>query len=259
MEDDWDDGATKDSVPSNHGVAVALEGGRKFALGRGFGVVQAHVDDGWGSNVADNTEFSNDDWNTDDQRNFQNKRGGTRFTEESRRTGRGGRGGREGSNRNDGGWGDFRNYNGENRGDSDRRGRGNRGGGRGRGGGSGSGFGTSDHNLGYNADEKNQEKPREIYVPVERTTDEELFTSTITSGINFVKLDEIEVNVTGEDVPPPIASFESSGLRQHLLDNVKKSGYTKPTPIQKHAIPIIMNGRDLMGCAQTGSGKTVSF
>lgn len=54
-------------------------------------------------------------------------------------------------------------------------------------------------------------------------------------------------------------TFESSGMRPHLIENVKKSGYTKPTPIQKYAIPIIMNGRDLMGCAQTGSGKTVSF
>lgn len=86
-----------------------------------------------------------------------------------------------------------------------------------------------------------------------------MFTSTITTGINFVKLDEIEVNVSGEDVPPPINSFETSGLRPHLLDNVRKSGYKKPTPIQKYAIPIIMGGRDLMGCAQTGSGKTVSI
>lgn len=64
--------------------------------------------------------------------------------------------------------------------------------------------------------------------------------------------------MSGEDIPNPIASFESSGLRPHLLENIKKSGYTKPTPIQKYAIPIILNGRDLMGCAQTGSGKTVS-
>lgn len=48
-------------------------------------------------------------------------------------------------------------------------------------------------------------------------------------------------------------------MRPHLLENVVKSGYKKPTPIQKHAIPIIMNGRDLMGCAQTGSGKTVRY
>lgn len=58
-------------------------------------------------------------------------------------------------------------------------------------------------------------------------------------------------------MPQPIKSFEQSGLRAHLLDNIKKSTYNRPTPIQKHAVPIIMAGRDLMGCAQTGSGKTV--
>lgn len=44
-----------------------------------------------------------------------------------------------------------------------------------------------------------------------------------------------------------------------LIDNIKKSGYNVPTPIQKHAVPIIMAGRDIMGCAQTGSGKTAAF
>lgn len=58
-------------------------------------------------------------------------------------------------------------------------------------------------------------------------------------------------------MPPPITSFETVGLRDLLLENIKKSDYTKPTPIQKQAIPIVLNGRDLMACAQTGSGKTV--
>lgn len=132
--------------------------------------------------------------------------------------------------------------------------------GRGRGGGRGGEFGSKfegDGNFGSKTDGHKDEKPRENYIPVERATDEELFTNTITSGINFLKLDEIDVNVSGENVPPPTQSFEASGLRPHLLANVTKSGYKKPTPIQKYAIPIIMNGRDLMGCAQTGSGKTV--
>ena len=43
-----------------------------------------------------------------------------------------------------------------------------------------------------------------------------------------------------------------------LRENVTKAGYKQPTPIQKSAIPIIQAGRDLMACAQTGSGKTVS-
>jgi len=65
--------------------------------------------------------------------------------------------------------------------------------------------------------------------------------------------------VSGENVVPPIDSFETAGLRSFVLGNVTKSGYTKPTPVQKHALPVIMAGRDLMACAQTGSGKTVSM
>jgi probable ATP-dependent RNA helicase DDX4 len=65
--------------------------------------------------------------------------------------------------------------------------------------------------------------------------------------------------VSGENVLPPIDSFESADLRPFILANVKKSGYTKPTPVQKNALPVIMAGRDLMACAQTGSGKTVSM
>lgn len=59
--------------------------------------------------------------------------------------------------------------------------------------------------------------------------------------------------------PPAISSFEESGLRKFVLDNVRKSGYIRPTPIQKNAIPIIMQKMDLMACAQTGSGKTAAF
>lgn len=82
---------------------------------------------------------------------------------------------------------------------------------------------------------------------------------TIPSGINFAKYDNISVKVSGENIPAKINSFEESGLRQYLLDNVKKSKYLVPTPVQKYALPIIMAKRDLMACAQTGSGKTAAF
>ena len=53
--------------------------------------------------------------------------------------------------------------------------------------------------------------------------------------------------------------FSKLGLAPKVLDGVRAAGYTDPTPIQLRAIPIIMSGRDLLGSAQTGTGKTAAF
>jgi ATP-dependent RNA helicase RhlE len=54
-------------------------------------------------------------------------------------------------------------------------------------------------------------------------------------------------------------SFESLGLSAELLRAVSEQGYTEPTPIQKQAIPVILQGGDIMAGAQTGTGKTAGF
>ena len=54
-------------------------------------------------------------------------------------------------------------------------------------------------------------------------------------------------------------SFENLRLITPVLDALKTEGYVHPTPIQESAIPIILKGRDLLGCAQTGTGKTAAF
>ena len=54
-------------------------------------------------------------------------------------------------------------------------------------------------------------------------------------------------------------SFESLGLSHNIIHSVKKLGYLKPYPIQEQAVPVILQGKDLMGIAQTGSGKTACF
>ncbi len=54
-------------------------------------------------------------------------------------------------------------------------------------------------------------------------------------------------------------SFESLGLRAELVRAVSEKGYSDPTPIQRQAIPAILEGRDIMGGAQTGTGKTAGF
>ncbi len=58
---------------------------------------------------------------------------------------------------------------------------------------------------------------------------------------------------------PELASFEELGLLPELLDAVHDAGYTTPTPIQQRAIPVALQGRDLIGLAQTGTGKTAAF
>jgi len=54
-------------------------------------------------------------------------------------------------------------------------------------------------------------------------------------------------------------SFEDTGLSEDVLRAVKDTGYTTPTPIQAAAIPTVLMGRDILACAQTGTGKTASF
>src|ERR1044072_8616646 len=54
-------------------------------------------------------------------------------------------------------------------------------------------------------------------------------------------------------------SFNDLGLSQEVLRAVSDAGYTTPTPIQEQAIPYVLQGRDVLGCAQTGTGKTAGF
>ena len=57
----------------------------------------------------------------------------------------------------------------------------------------------------------------------------------------------------------PAARFEDLGLSSTVLAAVRDAGYTQPTPIQREAIPLALAGRDLMGLAHTGTGKTAAF
>ena len=54
-------------------------------------------------------------------------------------------------------------------------------------------------------------------------------------------------------------SFETFNLHPSILANIAALGYESPTPIQAQAIPVGIEGRDLLGIAKTGSGKTASF
>ena len=54
-------------------------------------------------------------------------------------------------------------------------------------------------------------------------------------------------------------NFSELGLGDAQLRACKSLGYTEPTPIQRQAIPVVLEGRDLIGCAETGTGKTAAF
>ena len=55
--------------------------------------------------------------------------------------------------------------------------------------------------------------------------------------------------------PPSLMSFQEFGLHESLLSRLAEIGFENPTPIQREAIPLVMLGRDLLGSAQTGTGK----
>ncbi|XP_077253024.1 DEAD-box ATP-dependent RNA helicase 37-like isoform X2 [Tasmannia lanceolata] len=78
-------------------------------------------------------------------------------------------------------------------------------------------------------------------------------------GINFDAYEDIPVETSGAEVPPPVNTFAEIDLGDALNHNIQRCKYVKPTPVQRYAIPISLAGRDLMACAQTGSGKTAAF
>eukprot|EP00359_Climacostomum_virens_P005355 CAMPEP_0204906922 /NCGR_PEP_ID=MMETSP1397-20131031/6225_1 /ASSEMBLY_ACC=CAM_ASM_000891 /TAXON_ID=49980 /ORGANISM="Climacostomum Climacostomum virens, Strain Stock W-24" /LENGTH=479 /DNA_ID=CAMNT_0052075929 /DNA_START=30 /DNA_END=1469 /DNA_ORIENTATION=- len=88
--------------------------------------------------------------------------------------------------------------------------------------------------------------------------DEEALFSTNASSSNVIEFyEEIPVEVTPEI--DPIDDFSSISTHVQLAKNLEMMRFTKPTPVQKYAIPIIKAGLNLMACAQTGSGKTGSY
>ncbi|VDP26870.1 unnamed protein product [Heligmosomoides polygyrus] len=83
--------------------------------------------------------------------------------------------------------------------------------------------------------------------------------NNMNSGINFDNYESIPVEVSGENAPEAISAFTDANMHEWIQQNVDKSGYRKPTPVQKYSLPTLLGNRDLMSCAQTGSGKTAAF
>ncbi|KAK9501901.1 hypothetical protein O3M35_012537 [Rhynocoris fuscipes] len=67
------------------------------------------------------------------------------------------------------------------------------------------------------------------------------------------------IRVSGANPPKPVTSFGHFGFDEPLMKAIRKSEYTQPTPIQAQAVPAALSGRDIIGIAKTGSGKTAAF
>ncbi|KDO69503.1 hypothetical protein CISIN_1g013176mg [Citrus sinensis] len=68
-----------------------------------------------------------------------------------------------------------------------------------------------------------------------------------------------EITVEGHDVPRPIRIFQEANFPDYCLEVIAKLGFVEPTPIQAQGWPMALKGRDLIGIAETGSGKTLSY
>merc|ERR1719487_372168 len=128
------------------------------------------------------------------------------------------------------------------------------------GGGRGGGGGGGPNQLGFHGDmQPSKRRENELFLPPEATG--------APVGIDFDQYNDIPVEVSdgGIAVADALRAFDleedpaASILPESVRANIAKCGYRKPTPVQKYSIPIAGRGRDLMACAQTGSGKTGGF
>jgi ATP-dependent RNA helicase DDX23/PRP28 len=71
--------------------------------------------------------------------------------------------------------------------------------------------------------------------------------------------EDFSISARGGNIPHPMRNWRESGIPEAILNIIDEIGYKEPSPIQRQAIPIGLKNRDLIGIAQTGSGKTASF
>jgi len=133
-----------------------------------------------------------------------------------------------------------------------------RGGGGGRGGGRGGGFKKE-----YSGPGASLRKPRWDMNSLPRVEKNFYKESPITQARSTQDVDAYraakEITVTGRNYPKPIQSFEELQLPDYLSQVIRRMNFTEPTPIQAQGFSLALSGRDVVGIARTGSGKTISF
>ncbi|XP_048102637.1 ATP-dependent RNA helicase DDX42 isoform X2 [Alosa alosa] len=98
------------------------------------------------------------------------------------------------------------------------------------------------------------------YPPFEKNFYEEHEELNILTGTQVVELrQKLNLRVSGAAPPKPCTSFAHFSFDEQLMHTIRKSEFTQPTPIQCQGLPIALSGRDMIGIAKTGSGKTAAF
>ncbi|KAM0787431.1 hypothetical protein ACM66B_003512 [Microbotryomycetes sp. NB124-2] len=77
--------------------------------------------------------------------------------------------------------------------------------------------------------------------------------------VEELRMEMDNIKIRGAEPPKPVAKWSYCGLPSSCIDVIKGLNYDRPTAIQSQAIPAIMSGRDIIGVAKTGSGKTIAF
>ncbi|KAJ1610799.1 putative RNA-dependent helicase p68 [Cryptosporidium canis] len=77
--------------------------------------------------------------------------------------------------------------------------------------------------------------------------------------VHQIRMDRKITIIAGENVPKPITSFVASGFPSFLVDALFRKGFNEPTAIQVQGWPVALSGHDMIGIAETGSGKTLGF
>ena len=70
---------------------------------------------------------------------------------------------------------------------------------------------------------------------------------------------EMDISVSGHQVPRPCQTFDEAGFPPYIMKEIQRSGFVAPTAIQAQAWPVALSGRDMIGVAETGSGKTCAY
>ncbi|KAJ3286155.1 RNA-dependent ATPase rok1 [Borealophlyctis nickersoniae] len=124
--------------------------------------------------------------------------------------------------------------------------------------------GGESHSEGRKAKRRRVDKEGKDEDGMKAGEEEEAAVEEVTSEEQAATLrKENRIRVYGTDVPHPFRNFKELAsrfkLRPYLQRNLDDAGYTDPTPIQMQTIPIMLHGREVMGCAPTGSGKTLAY